>query len=126
MALLFIYFISSIQIFNTLSKTIMSLSRELVDEIIIQKNIFMVTCTYVRGSTLARLATVLVLLSIGNTPALRVITLRGKNSCSTSYYSSGEEFPALRVITFQAGRSLLCELRQRAVNRQPGSRSDNS
>ena len=32
----------------------------------------MVTCTCVRGSTLARLATVLVLLSIGNTPALRV------------------------------------------------------
>ena len=60
----------------------------------------MVESTGVRGSTLARLATVLVLLSIGNTPALRVITLRGKNP-------------------------LLYELWQRAVNRQPGSRSNN-
>ena len=33
----------------------------------------MVTCTCVRGSTLSRLAMVLVLLSIGNTPALRVM-----------------------------------------------------
>ena len=40
--------------------------------IITQINIFMVTCICVRGSTLARLAVVLVLLSIGNTPALRV------------------------------------------------------
>ena len=36
----------------------------------------MIKTTGVRGSTLARLAMVLVLLSIGNTPALRVITLR--------------------------------------------------
>ena len=33
----------------------------------------MVVCICVRGSTPARLAMVLVLLSIGNTPALRVI-----------------------------------------------------
>ena len=69
-------FISSIQIFNTLSKTIMSLLRPLVDDISIKNIIFMVTTTGVRGPTLARLATVLVW--------------------------------------------------QRAVNRQPGSRSDNS
>ena len=40
----------------------------------------MVKSVYVRGPTLARLAMVLVLLSIGNTPALRVITLQARRS----------------------------------------------
>ena len=51
----------------------MSLCRALVDSIVFQNIIFMVMCIYVRGPTLARLAMVLVLLSIGNTPALRII-----------------------------------------------------
>jgi len=59
----------------------------------------MVKSTGVRGSTLARLAMVLVLLSIRDTPALRV--------------------------TDQSKVSWL-PLWQRAVNRQPGSRLDNS
>ena len=59
----------------------------------------MVKTIYVRGPTLARLAVVSVFLSIGNAPARRVITLRVG------------ETPTLW---------------QRAVNRQPGSRSDNS
>ena len=37
----------------------------------------MVKTTYVRGPSLARLAMVLVLLSIGNTPALRVMFQTG-------------------------------------------------
>ena len=67
--------ISSIQIFNTLSKTILETLKTLVDEIIILKNFFMVRSIYVRGPALARLAIVSALLSIGNTPALRVILL---------------------------------------------------
>ena len=59
-ALSFLHFMSSIQSFNTLSKIIMSLSPALVDDIIFQNNISMVMCTCVRGSTLARLAMVLV------------------------------------------------------------------
>ena len=65
---------------------IIVIPEHLSDTEIIWNNISMVKSTGVRGSTLARLAMVLVLLSIGNTPALW----------------------------------------QRAVNRQPGSRSDNS
>ena len=76
MALLFLNFISPIQISNTLSKTIMSLLRTLGGDTFLKNNIFMVKTTGVRGPTLARLAMVLVW--------------------------------------------------QRAVNRQPGSRSDNS
>ena len=76
MVLSFLYFISSIQIFDSLSKTIIGPPRQLFDDNVFQNNIFMVMCIYVRGPTLARLATVLVW--------------------------------------------------QRAVNRQPGSRSDNS
>ena len=60
MALSFLYFISDIQSFNTLSKTIMSLPRTLHDHMFIQNNIFMVKTIYVRGPTLARLAMVLV------------------------------------------------------------------
>ena len=60
MALSFLDFISSIQIFNTISTTIQSLIRALVDEIVFGNNIFMVMCIYVRGPTLARLAMVLV------------------------------------------------------------------
>ena len=75
----------------------MSLSRALVDDISIQNNFFMVMCIYVRGPTLARLAMVLVLLSIGNTPALRV--------------------------TLQAGKPLLYDF-EPAVNRQPGFRRE--
>ena len=59
-----------------LSKTIIGPPRQLFDDNVCQTNFFMVESTGVRGSTLARLATVLVW--------------------------------------------------QRAVNRQPGSRSDNS
>ena len=40
----------------------------------------MVKSTGVRGPTLARLAIVLVLLSIGNTPALRVMATSGEQS----------------------------------------------
>ena len=76
MALSSLYFISSIQIFNTLSKTIMRLTRRLVDGFLIKNNIFMVKTIGVRGPTLAQFDNVLVW--------------------------------------------------QRAVNRQPGSRSDNS
>ena len=54
----------------------MSLPRQFIDAILIQNKDFMVKTIYVRGPTLARLAMVLVLLSIGNTPALRVTTLR--------------------------------------------------
>ena len=52
----------------------MSLLRALVDDIIIKNKVFMVKTTGVRGPTLGCLAMVLVLLSIGNTPALRVMT----------------------------------------------------
>jgi hypothetical protein len=54
----------------------MSGKRALVDDMLISNNFVMVKTIYVRGPTLACLAMVLVLLSIGNTPALRVITLR--------------------------------------------------
>ena len=57
----FLYFLSSIRIVNTLSKTFTTLPRRLVHHILAQNNIFMVTCTCVRGSTLASLAMVLVL-----------------------------------------------------------------
>ena len=63
----------------------MSLPRPLINDILIRNMILMVTCTCVRGSTLARFATVFVLLSIGNTPALRVTLRVG-------------ETPTLRVI----------------------------
>ena len=59
----------------------------------------MVKTICVRGPTLARLAMVLVLLSIGNTPALRVtstlrvITLHWEYSCSTSYLCFTNCFP---------------------------------
>ena len=76
MALLFLYFISCIQIFNTLSKTIMSLPRQLIDGILIKNNNVMVMCMCVRGPTLVRLAMVLVLLSSGDSPALRVTRYR--------------------------------------------------
>ena len=46
MALSFLYFISSIQIFNRISTTIMSLSRALLDDIVFQNIIFMVMCIY--------------------------------------------------------------------------------
>ena len=61
----------------------------------------------------------------GGAPALRVVRagtrltvhrslplllFEGRTPCSTSYYSSREELPALRIITLQAGRSLLYEL----------------
>ena len=95
MALSFSYFISSIQIF---SETIIETLKTLVDDILFQNNFFNVMCICVRGPTLARLATVSVLLSIGNSPALRIIT---------NYYSP------LRIW-------------QRAVNRQPDSRANNS
>ena len=65
MALSFCNVISSIQIFNTLSKTIMSLLRPLVDNIHVQNNIFIVETTGVCGPTLARLAVVLVWQSCG-------------------------------------------------------------
>ena len=76
MTLSFLDIISSIQIFDALSGTIMSLLRPLVDDISIKNIISMVKTIYVRGPTLSRLAMVLVW--------------------------------------------------QRAVNRQPGSRSNNS
>ena len=57
MALSFRNVISSVQIFNTSSKAIMSLLRPLADNIYVQNNIFMVKTTGVRGPTLARLAT---------------------------------------------------------------------
>ena len=76
MALSFHNDISSIQSFNTLSKTIIVINKHFFEANIIQNNIFMVKTIYVRGPTLARLAMVL-------------------------------EW-------------------QRAVNRQPGSRSNNS
>ena len=76
MTLSFLYLISSIQILNTLSKTIMSLLRPIIDDISIKNIIFMVKTTGVRGTTLAQVDSVLVW--------------------------------------------------QRAVNRPPGSRSDNS
>ena len=88
----------------------------------------MVTCICVRGSTLARLATVLVLLAIGNTPALRVTTLQARKPllyellgilllyelllfkredlCSTSYYSSTSHLLASKTRT-SAGARLL-------------------
>ena len=65
----FLYFISSIQSFNTLSKTIIVINKHLFAHMKIENNIFMVETTGVRGPSLARLAMVLVLLSIGNTPA---------------------------------------------------------
>ena len=61
MASSFLYFISSIQIFNTLSETIMSLPRSLLDDIPVKNKVFMVKTIYVRGPTLACLAMVLVL-----------------------------------------------------------------
>ena len=80
----------------------------------------MVMCICVRGPTLARLAMVLVLLSIGNTPALRVITLHWEFTCSTSYFARSYSSTShssrrknafiLRIISLQAGRSLLYEL----------------
>ena len=48
----------------------MSGRRALVDHVITKNKYFMVKTISVRGPTLARLAMVLVLLSIGNTPAL--------------------------------------------------------
>ena len=54
MALSFRYFISYIQIFNTLSETIMSLSPALVDDILLQNIFVMVESICVRGPTLAR------------------------------------------------------------------------
>ena len=72
MALSFLHLISYFQIFNTLSKTIMSLSRPPVDHCFIQNVFIMVQSTGVRAPSLARLAMVLVLLSIENTPALRI------------------------------------------------------
>ena len=96
----------------------------------------MVACICLRGSTLASLARVWVLLSIGNTldqrvtsyhsplrilllrfitlhgniPALRVtvsvLLFEGTNPCSMSCYSSREELPALRFIMFQTGGKL--------------------
>ena len=57
---------SSNQIFNILFKTIMSLLQTRVDDIYFNINISMVKTIYVRGPTLACLAMVLVLLSIGN------------------------------------------------------------
>ena len=64
---------SSIQIVNMKLKLLMSLFQTLVDGFLVKNKIFMVKTTGVRGPTLARLAMVLVLLSIGNTPALQVI-----------------------------------------------------
>ena len=52
---------------------------------LIKNIVLMVKTTGVRGPTLAPLAMVLVLLPIGDTPALRVITLHWEYSCSTSY-----------------------------------------
>ena len=46
------------------------ITKQLFEANIIQNIIFMVRSTYVRGSTLARLATASVLLSTGNNPAL--------------------------------------------------------
>ena len=73
----------------------------------------MVKSTVVRGPSLTRLAVVWVLLSIGNTPALRVTLQAGRSLLDE-----------LRVITLHAGRSLLYELLcfKPAVNRQPGFR----
>ena len=85
MTLPFSSFISYIRIFNTLSKTITSLPRQQFDDIILRNYNLMAMCTCVRGPTLTRLAMILVLLSIGNTRALRVITLHWEYSCSTSY-----------------------------------------
>ena len=101
----------------------MSLSRALVNDICIINNLFMVESTGVRGPTLARLAMVLVLFSIGNSPALRVITLHWEYSCSTSYelslFEKEEYFHSTshcssrrkntstsRVITLRQGRIL--------------------
>ena len=98
----------------------MSLPRPLVDVIIIHNIIIMVKSTVVRGPSLARLAMVLVLLSIGNTPARRVITLQAGRSLlyellfekeeyfhSTSHYSSRRKNTStLQVITLRAGRIL--------------------
>ena len=70
MALSFRYFIRSIQIFNTLSKAMIALPRPLLDDIVIRNNFVIVENTGVRGPTVARLATVSVLLAIGNAPAL--------------------------------------------------------
>ena len=60
MALSFPYFMSSIQILNTLSKTIIETLKTLVDDNLILNNFFMVKTTGARGPTLARLAMVLV------------------------------------------------------------------
>ena len=65
----------------------------------------MVESTGVRGPTLARLATVLVLLSIGNTPALRVTLQAGRSLLYELLLSIGNT-PALRVITLREGRIL--------------------
>ena len=56
MALSFGNIIIFIQIFNTLSKTIIETLKTLVDEFLIQNKYLMVKTTYVRGPTLARLA----------------------------------------------------------------------
>ena len=65
-----------IKIFDILSKTISEISKHFCETIMIENNYFMVTCMCVRGSTLACLAIFLVLLSLGNTSARRVINRR--------------------------------------------------
>ena len=59
-----------------------------------------------RGPSLAGLAIFSVLPSIGNTPALRVITLHWEHSCSTSYGFFTRRVEAIRRA-------------ERATNRQP-------
>ena len=66
-----------------LPKNIIVINRHFLETNIIQNNIFMVKTTGVRGPTLARLAMVLVLLSIRNTPALRVIMFQTGGKPST-------------------------------------------
>ena len=121
MVLSFCYFIGFIQIFNTLSQAIISLPRTLIDDKLLKNIISIVTCICVRGSTLARLAVVLLLLSIGNTPAPRVTLREGRilplyesllfekegYFHSTSHYSSRRKNTStLRVITLREGRIL--------------------
>ena len=60
---------------------------------------FMVMCICVRGPTLARLAMILVLLSIGNTPALRVIMFQTGGKPSTW-------FPPVRLVELYVHQNL--------------------
>ena len=85
----------------------------------------MVKTICLRGTTLARFAMVLVLLSVGNTPALRVITLReGKNASTLGVTLRAS--PCDKQQLYGSLFELYPAIDKRTVNRQPGFRAGDS